>query len=146
MSPLPGTAGPLPSGDCTRPDACCNASAPLAETECAEIAALFKALAHPVRVSIVAALARCPGACCGEIVSSLPLAQSTVSQHLAVLRDADLVTVRDEGRSCRYQLSPATAARLHLAGLQLLPRTFVTDAVSPSDRTGSTGPSRKAKA
>lgn len=50
---------------------------------------LCKALGHPARVTIVQFLsARRGGATCGEIVRQLPLAQSTVSQHLAVLRDA----------------------------------------------------------
>lgn len=50
---------------------------------------LCKALGHPARVTIVQFLSSCRGgATCGEIVRQLPLAQSTVSQHLAVLRDA----------------------------------------------------------
>ena len=134
------------SDDCAHAQVCCKAPAPLSRSECADVAALFKALAHPVRVSIVAALARCPGACCGEIVSGLPLAQSTVSQHLAVLKEAGLLTASDEGRSCRYQLSPLTASRLTQAGALLLPMASEGDVPSPSDQTGSTGFPRKATA
>lgn len=78
-------------------------------------AAVFKALAHPVRVEIVSALACCAGACCGDIVRGLPLAQSTVSQHLSVLRAAGLVVMRDEGRSCRYVLADDARARIETA-------------------------------
>ncbi len=53
------------------------------------LAGLCKALGHPARVTIVHYLAaQRAGATCGEIVTRLPLAQSTVSQHLAVLRTA----------------------------------------------------------
>lgn len=100
----------------------CRPVPPLADDRSAEIATLFKALAHPARVAIVATLARCPGACCGEIVDCLPLAQSTVSQHLAVLREAGLVTMCDEGRTCRYGLAEDAAERLAQAAGLLFPQ------------------------
>lgn len=143
---VPGTDRPRATGDCGPGPACLELAAPLPEDAAAEIAALFKALAHPARVMIVAALARCPGACCGEIVRGLPLAQSTVSQHLAVLKEAGVVTMRDEGRSCRYQLSPETASRLARAGGQLLDMDFPSGMPSPSNRAGDAGLSRKATA
>jgi ArsR family transcriptional regulator len=56
------------------------------------LASLCKALGHPARVAIVRQLAATRGTCtCGEIVDQLPLAQSTVSQHLKVLKDAGLI-------------------------------------------------------
>ncbi len=56
------------------------------------LARLCKALGHPARVQIVRYLKSLRGACtCGEIVDQLPLAQSTVSQHLRVLKDAGLI-------------------------------------------------------
>lgn len=64
------------------------------------LATLAKALAHPVRVQIVRILARTEG-CVGELVEQLPLAQSTVSQHLKVLKDAGLVRGTVDGpRMC----------------------------------------------
>lgn len=58
--------------------------------ECRQkLAELSKGLAHPARVKIVSMLANRPpnAKCvCGEIVGALPLAQSTVSQHLKVLK------------------------------------------------------------
>ncbi|MGI9627467.1 MAG: ArsR/SmtB family transcription factor [Longimicrobiales bacterium] len=60
-----------------------------------------KALGHPARVAILQILARRKTCVCGEIVEDLPLAQSTVSQHLRVLREAGLITGEVEGpRSC----------------------------------------------
>ena len=64
-------------------------------------AAFAKALAHPARVVILKTLAKRNECVCGEIVDILPLAQSTVSQHLKELKAAGLITGTVEGpRSC----------------------------------------------
>lgn len=67
----------------------------------AEFARLAAALAHPARVAIVRFL-RQEGVCiCGEIVDVLPLAQSTVSQHLKALKEAGWIESKSDGpRSC----------------------------------------------
>ena len=66
----------------------------------------LKALGHPVRLAIVRALAQRSRCCCADVCSGLPLAQSTVSQHLKVLKEAGLVSFRRDGvRSC-YVLNP----------------------------------------
>lgn len=65
------------------------------------LALQLRALGHPARLAIVRALAEREKCVCGEIVKHLPLAQSTVSQHLKVLKDAGLITGSIEGpRSC----------------------------------------------
>lgn len=64
----------------------------------------LKALAHPARLAIVELLARYDECVCGEIVDDLPLAQSTVSQHLKALKDAGLVQGTIEGRRTCYCL------------------------------------------
>ena len=73
---------------------------------------LAKAIGHPARVQIVRMLARQSSCVCGNIVESLPLAQSTVSQHLKVLRDAGLVHATDEGVKTWYCLEPKVFRRL----------------------------------
>jgi len=76
-----------------------------------DLALLCKALAHPARVAIARSLAAT--ACrCGEIVEALPLAQSTVSQHLKVMREAGLVAGTVEGPRTCYGLDRAALARL----------------------------------
>lgn len=66
-----------------------------------ELAAFAKALAHPARIAILKVLAQQNGCICGEIVEVLPLAQSTVSQHLKELKSAGLVKGTVDGpRSC----------------------------------------------
>lgn len=77
-----------------------------------ELAGLAKALAHPARVAILRQLAE-EGACvCGRIVSALPLAQATVSQHLKVLKDAGFVQGEIDGPRVCYCLEPKTLRRL----------------------------------
>ncbi|MBB3770097.1 ArsR family transcriptional regulator [Angulomicrobium tetraedrale] len=76
------------------------------------LALRLRALAHPARLAIVRALAAADRCQCGEIVRGLTLAQSTVSQHLKVLKEAGLITGTIEGpRSC-YCLDRESLAAL----------------------------------
>lgn len=68
-------------------------------------AKICKALAHPARVKIVAHLKTIDNCICGEIVKILPLAQSTVSQHLKLLKDSGLVVGEVEGPCTCYCLN-----------------------------------------
>ena len=77
-----------------------------------ELASLAKALAHPVRVQIVRILARTEGCLCGDLVEQLPLAQSTVSQHLKVLKEAGLVRGTIDGPRVCYCIDPDGLRRL----------------------------------
>jgi DNA-binding transcriptional ArsR family regulator len=66
-----------------------------------ELAAFAKAISHPARIAILKVLAERNECICGEIVDILPLAQSTVSQHLKELKNAGLILGTVEGpRSC----------------------------------------------
>lgn len=66
-----------------------------------ELAAFAKALSHPARVAILKVLAAKNECMCGDIVDELPLAQSTVSQHLKELKNAGLIEGTIDGpRSC----------------------------------------------
>jgi ArsR family transcriptional regulator, arsenate/arsenite/antimonite-responsive transcriptional repressor len=60
-----------------------------------------KSIAHPARIAILKILAERNECICGEIVDVLPLAQSTVSQHLKELKNAGLIEGTVDGpRSC----------------------------------------------
>ena len=72
----------------------------------------LKALAHPARLAIVRLLAERDECVCGEIVDDLPLAQSTVSQHLKALKEAGIVQGTVEGRSTCYCLDPSVLSEL----------------------------------
>lgn len=77
-----------------------------------ELASLSKALGHPARVKIVRILARKDTCICGDIVDELPLAQSTVSQHLKVLKDAGLIRGEVDGPRVCYCIEPRALRRL----------------------------------
>jgi ArsR family transcriptional regulator len=77
-----------------------------------ELAALAKAIAHPARVQIIRLLVRRTACVCGDIVDELPLAQSTVSQHLKVLKDAGLVRGEIDGPRVCYCIEPRALRRL----------------------------------
>jgi DNA-binding transcriptional ArsR family regulator len=61
------------------------------------IATYAKALSHPARVAILRLLLQKKSCVCGDIVSELPLSQSTVSQHLKELKSAGLIDGEIEG-------------------------------------------------
>jgi ArsR family transcriptional regulator, arsenate/arsenite/antimonite-responsive transcriptional repressor len=70
----------------------------------------FKALGHPVRLGIALRLAQEPGGTCAcDFADIFGVSQPTVSQHLKVLREAQLVTTRRQGNQIYYKLD-ATAA------------------------------------
>jgi ArsR family transcriptional regulator len=77
-----------------------------------ELALLAKALGHPARVQIMRLLARRNACVCGDIVDELPLAQSTVSQHLKVLKEAGLVKGEIDGPRVCYCIEPRALRRL----------------------------------
>ena len=83
-----------------------------------ELARLAKALAHPVRVRIVEILQRRSGVC-GDLVDELPLAQTTVWQHLRTLKEAGVVKGEIDGPNVCYSLDTDTLNRLSklVAGL-----------------------------
>ncbi len=67
-----------------------------------EIADFAKALAHPARIAILTALALKKECICGDLVLDLPLAQSTVSQHLKALKEIGLIKGAIDGPRSRY--------------------------------------------
>jgi ArsR family transcriptional regulator len=77
-----------------------------------ELALLAKALGHPVRVKILRILMQRCDCICGELVDELPLAQSTVSQHLKVLKDAGLIRGNIDGPRVCYCIEPEGIRRL----------------------------------
>jgi len=56
-----------------------------------ELARFAKALGHPARVAIMKHLASMPDCCFTDILNELPIAQSTVSQHLSALKESGLI-------------------------------------------------------
>jgi DNA-binding transcriptional ArsR family regulator len=77
-----------------------------------ELAQLAKALGHPVRIQILRMLTSRSSCVCGDIVDELPLAQSTVSQHLKVLKEAGLIRGEVDGPRVCYCIEARTLRRL----------------------------------
>ena len=94
-------------------------------------AGLAKALAHPVRIRILEILGAKRTCVCGGLVGLLPLAQSTVSQHLKELRDAGLIRGDVDGPRVCYCLDPKVVAEARAAFAAMFLRLSGTNA--PSD-------------
>ncbi|MDD5041732.1 MAG: metalloregulator ArsR/SmtB family transcription factor [Candidatus Peribacteraceae bacterium] len=97
-----------------------------------ELARLTKALGHPARVRIIQFLAKSSSCMCGDIVDELPLAQSTVSQHLKMLKEAGLIRGDVDGPRVCYCIEPAALARL---------KELIADLPSPTSSPVSVCPS-----
>jgi ArsR family transcriptional regulator len=77
-----------------------------------ELARLAWAVAHPARVRLLRILAARDACVCGELVDRMPLAQSTVSQHLKILKEAGLVTGEVDGQKVCYGINASALRRL----------------------------------
>ena len=87
----------------TIPNACCTLN--ISGVDQDRLLAMFKALGNPVRFEIMKFLVTHPGSITGDIVDFLPIAQSTTSQHLAVLRAAGWIEGNVEGPAVNYRLN-----------------------------------------
>lgn len=80
--------------------------AKLFDTSKKRSAELMKALGHPARIAILELLAERETCICGDITDKLPLAQSTVSQHLKALKETGIIKGEVEGVRTCYCLNP----------------------------------------
>jgi len=89
-------------------------------TDEARAVRLFRALANPARYRIVELLAARNECIVGDLVDELPLAQSSVSEHLKVLKDAGIVQGTVDGPNRCYCLDPDALAFLRgvLGGIE----------------------------
>ncbi len=67
-----------------------------------KVAKYAKAFAHPARVAILEYLAKTKACICGDLVGELPLAQSTISQHLKELKSSGIIQGEIEGPRINY--------------------------------------------
>jgi ArsR family transcriptional regulator, arsenate/arsenite/antimonite-responsive transcriptional repressor len=94
----------------------CCPETPICAEDFSSQAELFKALADPARVTILATLARAEHeVCVCDFTSGLALNQSTVSHHLKILKEAGLVTSERRGTWGYYTLAADARDRLHTA-------------------------------
>ncbi len=96
-----------PANDCCEPpstDVDAQAVGPL---DLDQLAAFAKALGHPMRLRIVRMLIERRSCVTGDLVAELPLAQSTISEHLRILREAGLIQGEIEGPRVSYCVNRA---------------------------------------
>jgi DNA-binding transcriptional ArsR family regulator len=98
--------------------------------ELAPAAALFRSLGDPARLVIVRRLAVGP-ARVTDLTAALGVAQSTVSKHLACLRDCGLVTSEPAGRASVFRLAQPALADMLAAAEQVLAATGNAVALCP---------------
>src|SRR4051812_1499110 len=106
-----------------RPDNCCAdpvrvEALPAAERD--ELVAVLRALGEPMRLEIYRLIAAQDGPLCVcDVVERCPLQQPTISHHLRVLREAELVTVSRQGKWAYYAPNPKGLALLREAASKL---------------------------
>jgi ArsR family transcriptional regulator len=95
---------------------CCAplARQPLDEAEAADLARVFKALSDPVRLRLLSLIASYADgeACVCDLTGAFDVAQSTISHHLRVLREAGLVDCERRGTWVYYWPLPGALAQL----------------------------------
>lgn len=98
---------------------CCTpadqVSAPVTALDDAALALAAKALGHPARVRILRLLAERQACVTGELVAEMPLSQSTVYEHLRILREAGLIQGEIDGPRVSYCVNRAGLAALKAA-------------------------------
>lgn len=104
---------------------------PLTTTQAEPLSKIFKALADPVRLRLFSLIASHPGgeACVCHLVGAFNLTQPTISHHLRVLRDADLVDSERRGSWVYYRIR--LDAFPTLKALFDIPPEYATPATDP---------------
>jgi ArsR family transcriptional regulator len=111
---IPIELGPIELGDAVM-QGCCDAlpALRLSMDEAQGLAALFKAISHPVRLQIVDLLSRYGGqVCVCDIEGHFDLSQPTISHHLKILRQAGFVESENRGIWVYYHIRPDAVSRL----------------------------------
>ena len=93
-----------------------------------QIAKFAKALSHPARVAIIHLLLQKQSCICGDIVEDLPIAQSTVSQHLKELKESGLIKGNIDGASICYCVDTEVLQTAN----QILNKVLAVSIVSPT--------------
>ncbi len=114
-------------------------SAEVQRVELAPAAALFRSLGDPTRLAIVRRLAAGPARVV-ELVQVVGLAQSTVSKHLACLRDCGLVASEPMGRASLFRLTQPALIDVLASAQTVLDATGQGVAVCPTHGLGSCAP------
>ena len=80
-------------------------------------AELYKALGHPARIAIIEFIIQQNSCVCGDIVDELPLSQSTISQHLAALKNVGIIKGDISGVKTCYCIDEEVWSELDLVSI-----------------------------
>ena len=96
--------------ECCAPLAC----EPLPAAGAEEMAALFKAVADPVRLRLLSMIACHPGgeSCVCDLTPAFDMTAPSISYHLKILREAGLITSERRGTWVYYRVMPEVMARM----------------------------------
>lgn len=89
-------------------------------SEQVELSQMLKVLGHPARIAIVQSIIRTNKCICGDLVTEIGLAQSTISQHLKELKSMGIIQGTIEGTSVCYCINAETWSRLKSSMNELL--------------------------
>jgi ArsR family transcriptional regulator len=105
------------SGEATVTELCCAPvrAAPLSEPDAEDLAAVFSALADPVRLRILSLIADAGEVCSCNLLEPLNRSQPTVSHHTKLLADAGLIVGEKRGRWVWWQLVPERLEQVRAA-------------------------------
>ena len=115
---------------------CCTRllTVPLPQSDANELSARFKALADPARLRLLSLIADRGEVCACDLVGPLGVSQPTVSHHLKVLFEADLVEKERRGRWIHYRVVPSTVDALREALSPTLAQAIATRSSSDSSK------------
>lgn len=109
----PSPAAPADARQLTVLTACCApAQAAVADENAQALAAMFKALADPARVKIMAMLLNADEVCACDISDGIGKSAATASHHLKLLKDAGLATSEKRGTWVYYRAVPQRLAAI----------------------------------
>ena len=103
------------------------------------LVAQLKALGHPVRMEIIRRLIESERCYCGDFCACMPLAQSTISQHLDLLCKAGLVDYRPDGNRSRYSLNREAFKAMARDMAQMAEDTPDTESAATQKREAENG-------
>jgi ArsR family transcriptional regulator len=101
-----------------------------------QLARVAKALAHPARVAIIQFLSSQKTCISGDIAAELPLARTTVSQHLQELKALDLIRGEIDGLTVCYCLNTELLRRVHQQFTAFFLEATAGDTCAPEEACG----------
>lgn len=97
-------------------------------------AKLFRVLGEPVRLAILDMLS-CGELCACDVLEGLTISQSTLSHHMRVLLQAEIVTARKDATWVYYSINPKMVSELHniLDGIILPKKNCICEGIRPGE-------------